>query len=86
MTRKQAQNMMDDLGKHLTDEDYVDDIYLSINGVGTKIFKKCSYFETEGFTFIWTKSERFLISKKELGSCVIIPRHSNTSIKLKKVS
>ncbi len=84
MTRKQAQNMMDDLGKHLTDEDYIEDIYLSISGIGTKIFKECSYFEIDGFAFIWTRTEKFLIRKKELGGC-IIPCNSNSLIKVKNL-
>ena len=58
---------MDDLSKNITEQDYIDDIYLSIDGVGTQRFKSCSYFEAEGFTFIWTKNEKLLISRKEIG-------------------
>lgn len=77
---------MDDLGKNLTEEDYVDDIYLSINGVGDQIFKKCSYFEYEDYTFIWTKEEKFLISRKEIGDYVIIPYDPSMKVTLKKVT
>jgi hypothetical protein len=85
MTRKQAEKMMDDLGENITDKDYIDDIYLSIKGVGTQIFRNCSYFEAEGFTFIWTKNERFLISRKEIGDYVVIPYDPNIKVTLKKV-
>lgn len=77
--------MMDDLGKNITEQDYIDDIYLSINGVGTQVFKNCSYFEADGYTFIWTKEARFLISRKEVGDYVIIPYDPNIKITLKKV-
>lgn len=85
MTRKQAEKMLNDLGENLTEKDYIEDIYLSIRGVGTQVFKSCSYFEAEGFTFIWTKNERFLISRKEIGDYVIIPYDPNIKVTLKKV-
>lgn len=86
MTRKQAENMMEDLGKNLTDRDYIENIYLSIKGVGTEVFKKCAYFEVDGYTFIWTKDGSFLISRKEMGDYVVIPCNSRIQITLKKVT
>jgi hypothetical protein len=77
---------MNDIGKSLSEEHYIEDVYLSINGVGTKVFKKCAYHEAEGYTFIWTKEEKFLISKKEMGDYVVIPYDPSMKITLKKVT
>jgi hypothetical protein len=85
MTRNQAQKLMDDLSDNITEKDYIDDIYLSIKGVGTQVFRNCSYFEADEFTFIWTKNERFLISRKEIGDYVVIPYDLKIKVKLKKV-
>lgn len=85
MTKGQAQKLMDDISKDISEEDYVESIYLSINGVGTKVFKQCAYYDIEKYTFIWTKDEKFLISKKEIGDYVIIPYDPSLKITLKKV-
>lgn len=85
MTRNQAQRLMEDIEKSLTKKNFCEDIYLSIKNVGTKTFKNCAYYEIEGFTFIWTEKERYLISKKEIGDYVIIPYDPNFKISLKKV-
>lgn len=85
MTKGQAQKLMDDISKDISEEDYVESIYLSINGVGTKVFKQCTYHDIEGYTFIWTRDEKFLISKKEIGDYVIIPYDPSLKITLKKV-
>lgn len=73
MTRVQAQRLMEDIGKSLTSLDYSEDVYLSIKGVGSKTFKKCAYHEVENYTFIWTRSEKFLINRKDIAAHVIIP-------------
>lgn len=73
MTKSQAQRLMEDLGKNLVSSDYKDNVYISIKNVGTKIFRECAYHETDGYTFIWTKSERFIINKKEVGGYVVVP-------------
>lgn len=86
MTRNQAQRLMEDIEKSLTTEDFSEDIYLSIKDVGTKTFKKCAYHEVDGYTFIWTETERYLISKQEIGEYVIIPYDPNFKISLKKVT
>lgn len=86
MTRNQAQRLMQDIEKSLTQEDFCEDIYLSIKDVGTKTFKRCAYHEIDGYTFIWTEQERYLISRKEIGDHVIIPYDPNFKISLKKVT
>ena len=86
MTITQAQRLMMDLGKNLIYDDYCEDLYISINNIGTKTFKNCAYFECEGYTFIWTLEESFLISKKEMNDFVIIPKNTETMVNLKKVT
>ena len=86
MTRNQAQQLMEDIEKSLTSRDFCENIYLSIKDVGTKVFKKCVYHETDGFTFIWTETERYLISKREIGDHVIIPYDPNFKVSLKRVA
>jgi hypothetical protein len=85
MKRGEAQRLMEDLGKNISKSDYVDDIYLSIRGIGTKVFKNCAYFETDGYTFIWTENESFMLNKSEIGDYVIIPYKPSIKITLKKV-
>ena len=77
---------MADIGKTLTDKDYCKNIYVSIKDVGTKVFKKCAHYQNEGYTFIWTETESFLINEKEIGDCVIVPQDSNSIISLNKVT
>lgn len=85
MTRKQAQRLMEDLEKNLIHDDYCEDLYVSIKNVGTKVFKNCAYYECEGYTFIWTCTEKFLLSKKEIGEYVLIPKNKESMVKLNKV-
>lgn len=84
MTRNQALQLQNDWGKHIEKNDMNDNIYLSIKGVGAKVFKKCCYHEQEGYIFIWTKEESFLVKRKDLGDFVLIENPSNTVISLKK--
>lgn len=77
---------MEDIGKSLTKADYSEDIYLSIRDIGTKVFKKCAYHEVDGYTFIWTEKEQYLISRKEIGDYVVIPYDAAIQITLKKVT
>lgn len=86
MTRNQAHNLMHDLGKNLIPQDYAENIYISIKNVGTKVFRNCAYFEAEGYTFIWTRVENFLMDKKEMGDFVVVPYEHNSLVSLKKVS
>jgi hypothetical protein len=86
MTKTQAQRLMIDLGKNLTHDDYCEDLYISINNIGTRTFKKCAYFECEGYTFIWTPKELFLINKKKMNDLIIIPKNTETMITIKKVT
>jgi len=86
MTKKQAQNLMEDLRKNLSPLDFVENIYISIRGVGNKVFRHCAYYEADGYTFIWTTQENFLISKKEVGDFVIVPYEHQSVVSLKKVT
>jgi hypothetical protein len=81
MTRKQAQNFSEDIKSELGDEDYYDDIYLSIKNVGTKMFKKCCYDQIDGWLFIWTQSDTFVAKESEIGDFVIVDSaHSALSL------
>jgi hypothetical protein len=73
MNRKQAENLLVDLRKSLGPKDFCEDVYLSIQGIGSKTFKSCSYFESESWLFIWTREESFVFSKKEVGDFVFVP-------------
>jgi hypothetical protein len=73
MTKRQAQRLMQDIEKELTENDYCENVYMSVKNIGTKVFKNCVYHMAEGYTFIWTKTESFLINEKEIGDCVIVP-------------
>ena len=53
---------------------------------GEKVFKKCAYHEVDGYTFIWTEKEQYLISRKEIGDYVVIPYDAAIQITLKKVT
>ncbi len=64
---------MEDLGKQLSPQDYSENIYVSIKNVGTKVFRQCAFHEADGYTFIWTKKETFIISRKEVGDFVVVP-------------
>lgn len=88
MTRNQALQLQRDWGKDLESRDYSETLYLSIKGIGAKTFKNCCHHEHEGYIFIWTKEESFLVSKKELGDFVMVedPQDSILSIKQNKVT
>lgn len=85
MTKSQAQRLMQDLGKNLSEFDYCQDIYISTMKNGSKAYRECAYFEIDGYTFIWTKNSSELLSKKEVGDYIIIPKTANTILTLKKV-
>ena len=84
MTRAEAINLMEDLGKNLSLRDYVDNIYISIKDVGTRVFRNCAYFEAEEYTFIWTHQESFLMDKNEMGDFVVVPYEHNSQVSLEK--
>jgi len=64
---------MDDLGKTLESQDYSENIYVSINGVGTKILRNCAYHDADNYIFIWSEQEEYFLNKKEVGDFVIVP-------------
>jgi hypothetical protein len=79
MTRKQAELLKMDLEKSITPADYIEDLYVSINGVGSKIYRKCVYLEAEGWLFIWTADASYMFSKKELKDTIVVPASYSTS-------
>jgi len=82
MTRSQALRLQEDWGSNITPEDFHETLYLSIKGIGSKIFKNCCYHEQDNYMFIWTKEESFLLDKKDLGDFVAVsdPHNFITSI------
>lgn len=84
MTHKQALQLQIDWGKALEPRDFNETLYLSINGVGTKVFKKCCHHEHEGYLFIWTLEESFFIKKKDLGDFILVDGPVDPVISLKK--
>lgn len=79
MTRKQAERLKEDLEKSITLDDYVEDLYISIKDIGSKVFRNCVYLEVEGWIFIWTHEESYVVLKKDIGECVIAPASFYTS-------
>jgi hypothetical protein len=73
MTTIEANNLKLDIEKEISEEDYCDDLYLSINGVGTKTFRQSVVHRAENWIFIWTKDESFVINEDEIGDFVLIP-------------
>ena len=86
MTKVQATNLLEDWGKGLKPKDYDQHIYVSIRGVGSKVFRNCAYHETDGYTFIWTKQEKYILNKKEVGDFIIVPFDHSSHVTLKKVT
>lgn len=84
MTLKQAQRLLDDLSHDIIKRDLVQNIYVSIKDIGTRVFKNCCYHEIENYIFVWTINDKFLINKKDLGDLVIIPQDSNILVSIKK--
>ena len=72
MNRKQAGNLLVDLRKALQPRDYCEDVYLSLKGKGSKVFKSCSYFDTEKWLFIWTPDDSFVFEKCQIGDFVFV--------------
>lgn len=73
MTRRQAERLKEDLEKSITLDDYIEDLYISIKDIGSKVFRNCVYLEVEGWLFIWTKDESYMVRKKDIGDCLIAP-------------
>lgn len=86
MTAKQAQYLLQDWGSNLGPTDFSESVYVSIRGVGTRVFRGCAYYEAENYLFVWTASESFCINKKDMGDLVIIPYNQETLVSLKKVT
>lgn len=84
MNRLNANKLMIDLGKELSEDTFVDNIYLSIRNVGTKVFKKCKFERLEGWIFIWTQDDSFCVKEKDLGDFLVIDTDSPSLIELKK--
>jgi hypothetical protein len=85
MEKVHAQKMMEDLGKHVIESDYCQDIYISTQLNGAKTFRECAYFEVENYIFVWKKSAALLISKEEVGNYIIVPNKTDTIVTLNKV-
>jgi len=80
MTKKQALQLQQDWGKHLSPNDYNQTLYLSIKGIGTKVFKECYYHEQDNYMFVWTKNESFIAKKQELGDFVAVLNPTDTIV------
>jgi hypothetical protein len=85
MTTAAAKRLMTDLEKNLSDKDYVENICISVDGVCTDLYENCSYFQAEGFTFIWTKEKSYMLNSKTVGRFTIIPYNPSIKVTLKTV-
>lgn len=77
MNRLTATNLMQDIEKNIDPSMMIDDIYLSIKDVGTKIFRQCTYHEDNEWLFIWTTDDSFMVKKSDLGDFVMVPMTKN---------
>lgn len=84
MTRSQALKLKDDIGKTIEDADFCDEVYLSIKGVGAKVFKDCNLYEIEGWIFIWTREESFAFCRKDIGDFLMLENPKSFSTNLEK--
>lgn len=84
MTKKQALHLQKDWGSHLVPNDFTETLYVSIKGIGNKIFKNCCYHEQGNYIFIWTKDDSYLINKKELGDFVAISNFNSSIMSVRK--
>lgn len=80
-----AKRLMEDLGKNLTQSDYIENICISISGISNDVYKDCAYFQTDGYTFIWTKEKAFIIEDKKIGKYVILTYNPYIRVSLKTV-
>lgn len=78
--------LMKDIGKDISEDDYQHDIYVSFKNGAPKSYRNCAYFESDGYTFIWTKNSSEMISRKEVGDYILIPADIAFHIDLKKVT
>lgn len=72
MTQKQAYRFLDDVKRDLDQDDCVQTVYLSIKGIGTKVFRNASYQFLDGWLFIVTTTESFCVKKCDLGDFICI--------------
>jgi hypothetical protein len=84
MTTVAAKRLMKDLGKNLTQDDYIENVCVSVNGVVRGVYKDCACFESDGYTFIWTREDSFLIDGKKLGRYVILQYNPSIKVALNK--
>ncbi len=75
--------MMEDLGKNLSDGDYCQDIYISTKHKGSITYRECAYFDTPGYIFVWTRIGSELLSIKEIGDYIIVPKNDGLKITVK---
>ena len=85
MKTQSAKRLMEDLGKNLTQDDYVENICISINGIISAVYEDCSYFESDGYTFVWTREDSFLIDEKKIGRYAILQYNPSIKVTLKTV-
>jgi hypothetical protein len=85
MTKEQANYLLNDWGKNLSPEDYCETIYLNIVGIGSRRFKDCCYHDADGYIFIWTRTESFVVNKMDLGEFLLIPDDKKVLVSLEKV-
>jgi hypothetical protein len=72
MNSKEAKNFSEDIAKELNDFSYIDSVYISVKGVGTKVFKRCKCDQIDGWLFVWTPTESFYTLETDLGDFIII--------------
>lgn len=77
---------MNDIARDISADDYQHDIYISFKEHPSKSYRNCAYFETDGYTFIWTKNSSEMISKSEVGDYILIPADLAIHLNLKKVT
>ena len=72
MNSRDAQRFSDDIRKELDENSFVDNIYMSVKHVGTKVFRNCKCDQIDGWIFIWTQTETYTVKESDMGDFVII--------------
>ena len=84
MTTVSAKRLMKDLGNNLVQDDYIENICVSVNGLINAVYKECAYFVSDGYTFVWTSKDSFLIDEKKIGRYVILQYNPSIKVALNK--
>lgn len=81
MTHEIANHFLLDTRRDIRDTDLNgQNVYLSIKGIGTKVFHDATSQIIDGWLFIWSREETFCVSMEEVGDLVCINVDDNSNV------